>query len=143
MVNWTPNFFSKIRFSICHYSKCHTPFGIGLHHFTLGLVYISLSLMQSIINKNKKKEKRKGSPIPLSHEVLWWSKIVGQDKVWCHTSDWFYTFFFQFLSTLQCIATKEDRDTLALCWEHGNNWSMAGKGQIPKCLLKPSFCNFF
>lgn len=71
-----PQFFSKIGFSISHYSKCHTPFGVSLHHFTMGLVYISPSLMQSITNTDKKKEKRKGSPIPLSCEVLWWGKIL-------------------------------------------------------------------
>lgn len=139
-----PQFFSKIGFSISHYSKCHTPFGVSLHHFTMDLVYISPSLMQSITNTDKKKEKRKGSPIPLSCEVLWWGKILAQDRVWCYTSQWFHTaFYLQFLPILQYINTKENRDTSALCWEHSNTWSMAGKGQILEWLLKSLFCNFF
>lgn len=69
MVNWTPIFFSKIRVSICHYSKCHIPFGVGSHHFTLDLVSILPSLMQSIIIQTKRRKKGREAPSHY-HEVF-------------------------------------------------------------------------
>lgn len=70
MANRSPNFFPKSDLVSATIANVYTPFGVGLHHFALGLVYISPSLMQPIVNTDKKKEKRKGSHIPLSHEVL-------------------------------------------------------------------------
>lgn len=92
IVNWNPKLVlegSQIRSSICHHGKCRTPFGLLLNHFTMGL--FSHLPVTSAISPESKTEKKKGSPIPPSHEVVWQGKLLAQDRVWWSIPPWLPT----------------------------------------------------
>lgn len=90
IINWSPKLFSEvfqIRSGIWHHSKCHTPFGLVSYHFTTGL-FLQLLITSAIQSPKNKKDMKKGSPIPPSHGVVWWGKLLVPDMVWRSTSPW-------------------------------------------------------
>ena len=92
IMNWSPKLFPvfQIRSGIWHHSKCHTPFGLVLYHFTRGL-FLHLPITSAIQSPEDKKERKMGSPIPPSHEVVRWGKLLAQDRVWRSTPPWICT----------------------------------------------------
>lgn len=91
IVNWSPKLLPEvlqIRYKIWHHSKCYTPSGLVLHHFTMGLVLYP-PIPDTINSKGTKKErKEERHRIPPLHEVMWLAKLLALDGVWQSTSPW-------------------------------------------------------
>ena len=146
IVNWSPKLFPEvfqISSGIWHHSKCHTAFGLVLYRSTMGL-FLPLPVTSAIQRWESKKERKKGSPILPSHELVWWRKLLAQYRVWWSTSPWMCTALSS--SLVPFSPPCQGGGTSTLCWEDANTQSMVEKGQIKECPLKSLLvktCKFF